>query len=57
MIMGIIYAIHHHTVIVVPNTLIGKGLQDKLGMTLDAKFMTAAQFRKAASLKYPEYLL
>jgi superfamily II DNA or RNA helicase len=46
MVMGIIYAIHHKTVIVVPNTLIGKWLQDKLGWLLDARFLIASQVRK-----------
>lgn len=45
-IMGAIYAIKHRTVIVVPNTLIGKWLQDKLGTLLDAKFYVAAKYRK-----------
>jgi len=57
MIMGIIYAIHHRTVIVVPNTLIGKWLQDKLWVMLDARFMTAAQFRKIAFTDIPDVLI
>ena len=48
-IMWIIYAIHHATVIVVPNTLIGKGLQDKLSSTLDARFLTADKYRKCTT--------
>lgn len=45
-IMGIIYTIRHKTVIIVPNTLIGKWLQDKMWTLINAKFCIAAKYRK-----------
>lgn len=45
-LQGVIYAIKHRTVIVVPNVLIAKGIIEKLWKTLNIAFLTAEKYRK-----------